>query len=44
VEIVFVQLSHEAGKVAMLEVLRKDRLGKFLVLPEAQYVSFDGDD
>ena len=27
-----VELSHEAGEVAVLEVLRQDRLGKFLAL------------
>lgn len=32
VEIVFVQLAHEAGKVAMLEVLGQDGLGEFLAL------------
>lgn len=32
VEIVFVQLSHEAGKIAMLEMLWEDRLGESLVL------------
>ena len=31
-EVVFVELAHEAGEVAVLEVLRKDVLGEFLVL------------
>jgi hypothetical protein len=32
VEVIFVQLSHEASEVAMLEVLGQDMLGKLLVL------------
>ncbi len=32
VEIVFVELSNEAGKIAMLEMLRKYRFREFLVL------------
>ena len=32
VEVVFVQLAHETGEVAMLEVFGEDRLGKFLAL------------
>lgn len=31
-EVVLVQLSHETGKVAVFEVLRKDGLGKFFAL------------
>lgn len=31
-EIVFIQLPYKAGKVAVLEVLRKNRLGKLFVL------------
>lgn len=36
VEIVLVQLAHEASKVAVLEVLREDCLGKLLVLQHRQ--------
>jgi hypothetical protein len=32
VEIVFVELTHETGKVAVLEVLGQDMLCEFLVL------------
>ena len=32
VEVIFVELSDEAGKVAVLEVLRQNCLGEFLVL------------
>lgn len=32
VKVVLVQLTDEAGKVAMLEMLRKDVFGKFLIL------------
>lgn len=31
-EVVFVQLTDEAGKVAVFEMLGKDRLGEFLAL------------
>lgn len=32
VKIVFVELAHKAGEVAVLEMLRQDRLGKLLAL------------
>ena len=32
VEIIFVELAHEASKIAVLEVLRQDGLRKFLAL------------
>jgi hypothetical protein len=32
VEIILVQLSHEAGKVAVFEVFGQDMFGEFLVL------------
>jgi hypothetical protein len=32
VEVVLVELAHETGEVAVLEVLRQDVLGEFLVL------------
>ena len=32
VEVIFVQLSHEASKVAMLKVFRKDGFGEALIL------------
>ena len=32
VKVVFVELAHKAGEVAVLEVFREDGFGKFLVL------------
>lgn len=32
VEVIFIQLSHKAGKIAMFEVFRKNGLGEALVL------------
>lgn len=32
VEVVFIQLAHKTGEVAVLEVLRQDVLGEFFVL------------
>lgn len=40
VEVVFVQLSHETGKVAVLEVLWEDVFGEFLVLSCGQQCGF----
>lgn len=44
VEVVFVELAHETGKVAVLEMLRQDGLGEFLAL-ESQFprVSLTGE-
>ena len=53
VEVIFVELSHEAGEVAMFEVFGKDRLCESLILrkksaraiegiyPHASYLEYD---
>lgn len=43
-EIVFVQLSHEARKIAVLEMFRQDCLGKFLTLEISSVESDPGAD
>lgn len=41
-EVILVELAHEAGEIAMLEMFRQDRLGESLVLRRGSARAIDG--